>query len=88
MALQPLVRGCWGACAARSHDSPARKGLTLINGNYAGETLRGWNGEAYLIFYPVARMPRKVSGTIFVVFQIFCDYHTLRNWPPMPGMKF
>jgi len=88
MVLQPLVCSCRGLCATRSHDSPARKGLPLITIDCAGATLRGCNGEAYLILYPVVRMPRKVAGNIFVVLQILCDYHALRNRPAMTGMKF
>src|SRR6266404_4631291 len=87
MALQPLVRSRRGVCAARSDDSPARQGLTVVRGDCAGETLVSGNAKAHLVFYPVACVPREVSGATFVALQILCNYCTLRNGPAMPRME-
>src|ERR1700751_1032251 len=88
MALQPLVRSCWGVCAARSDGSPARQRLPLVTVDCAGETLTSGNGKAHLVFYPEACVPAQVSGTTLVALQILCDYYTLRNGPALPGMEF
>src|ERR1700719_2802579 len=88
MALQPLVRSCWGVCAARSDGSPARQRLPLVTVDCAGEALTSGNGKAHLVFYPEACVPAQVSGTTFVALQILCDYHTLRNGPAISGVEF
>src|ERR1700756_795446 len=87
MAHQPLVHSRRGVCASCTGDSPARQWFPLITVDCTRPTLLGWNGEAYLVFYPVVSTPIQISGHVLVAFYILCSHYTLRNRPAMPGMK-
>src|SRR5579862_980516 len=87
MAHQPLVHSRRGVRASCTGDSPASQWFPLITVDCTRPTLLGWNGEAYLVLYPVVRTEIKVAGDILVALYILCSHHTPRNRPAMPGMK-
>src|SRR4029077_10794799 len=88
MSHQPVVRSCRGVGAARADDSTAGQELPPVTVDRAGETLLDRHAKAYLVFYPVVRIPCGVSGMPLVGLHLRSDHLAIRNGPAMPGVEF